>query len=236
MGRGRLAIRGWIAAIVVVAVAGATAAGGGAGAIKTPDLREWLTYISSDELEGRAVFTAGFGLAAAYIEDHLHAWGVQPAGDRGSYLQTVRVLGVKTTSHSTVTVAVNGETRTFADGEAITFPRNMGGKRRFTVDRVEFAGYGLDAPGASHMDFRGKDVKDAAVVWLGTSGPKNIDLSVFRRVLSGRNRYATEQLGAAASIGPVAEAGAGRGGRAGGAGGPGGAGAGGGTRSPVAGG
>ena len=233
MGRGRLAIRGWIAAIVVVAVAGATAAGGGAGAINTPDLREWLTYISSDELEGRAVFTAGFGLAAAYIEDHLHAWGVKPAGDRGSYLQTVRVLGVKTTSHSTVTVAVNGETRTFADGEAITFPRNMGGKRRFTVDRVEFAGYGLDAPGASHVDFRGKDVKDAAVVWLGTSGPKNIDLSVFRRVLSGRNRYATEQLGAAASIGPVAEAGAGRGGRADGAGGPGGAGAGGGRGAPL---
>ncbi len=70
----------------------------------------------------------------------------------------------------------------------------MGGKHRFTVDRVEFAGYGLDAPGAGHVDFRGKDVKDAAVVWLGNNGPKNIDLSVFRRVLSGRNRYATEQL------------------------------------------
>ena len=104
--------------------------GGGVGAIKSQDLREWLTYISSDELQGRAVFTAGFGLAAAYIEDHLRAWGVKPAGDHGSYLQTVRVLGVKTTSHSTVTVTVNGETRTFADGDGITFPRNMGGKRR----------------------------------------------------------------------------------------------------------
>jgi hypothetical protein len=54
-------------------------ANGGAGAIKSPDLREWLTYISSDELEGRAVFTTGFGLAAGYIADHLHAWGVKPA-------------------------------------------------------------------------------------------------------------------------------------------------------------
>ena len=83
----------------------------------------------------------------------------------------------------------------------------MGGKQRFTVDRVEFAGYGLDAPGAGHVDFRGKDVKDAAVIWLGANGPKNIDLSVFRRVLGGRNRYATEQLGAAASIGPASETG-----------------------------
>ena len=58
-------------------------------------------------------------------------------------------------------------------------------------------------------------MKGAAVVWLGTNGPKNIDLALFRRVLSGRNRYATEQLGAAASIGPLAEGGStGRAGRA----------------------
>jgi hypothetical protein len=227
MNRRAGAIRGWIAAIAVVAVAGTTAVSGGAsgagpgqaGAIKSPELRDWLTYIASDELEGRAVFTTGFGLAAAYIADHLHTWGVKPAGDHGSYLQTVRVLGVKTTSHSTVSVTVNGETRTFPDGAGIAFPKNMGGKHRFTVDRVEFAGYGLDAPGAGHVDFRGKDVKDAAVAWLGNNGPKSIDLSVFRRVLGGRSRYATEQLGAAASIGPALEpGGAGRAGRTAGAG------------------
>ena len=230
MDRRRRAVRGWAALLVVAAVAVAAAATGGTAAIKSADLRDWLTYIASDELEGRAVFTTGFGLAAGYVADHLHAWGVKPAGDHGSYLQTVRVLGVKTTSRSTVTVTVNGETRTFADGEAITFPRNMGGKQRLTVDRVEFAGYGLDAPGADHSDFRGKDVKGAAVVWLGVNGPKRIDQGVYRRVLSGRNRYATEQLGAAASIGPLSEgrraggaAGAGtagESGRAGGAGSP----------------
>ena len=224
MDRRRGAVRGWVAAVVVAAVAGVAAERGGArrpaagqaGAIKSADLRDWLTYISSDELEGRAVFSTGFGLAAAYISDHLRTWGVKPAGDRGSYLQTVRVLGVKTTSRSTVSVTVNGETRTFADGEALTFPKNMGGKRHLTLERVEFAGYGLDAPGASHFDFRGKDLKGAAVVWLGTNGPKGIDLDQFRRALNGRNRYATEQLGAAASIGPMSEAG--RPGRGGGAG------------------
>src|SRR4030095_5696850 len=82
-----------------------------------------------------------------------------------------------------------------------------GGKRRFTVDRVEFAGYGLDAPGASHSDYRGKDVKDAAVVWLGSSGPKGLDQATYRRLLMGRNRYATEQLGAVASVGPGARGG-----------------------------
>src|SRR5471030_452260 len=156
MGRRRQGVQGWVAAVCVVgAMSGVAAAGGGRAAIKSQDLKEWLTYISSDELGGRAVFSAGFGLAAAYVEDHLRGWSVKPAGDHGSYLQTVRVLGVKTTSRSTVSVTVNGDTRTFADGEAIRFPRNMGGKRRFTVDRVEFAGYGLDAPGAAHVDFQG---------------------------------------------------------------------------------
>lgn len=212
MGRRRQGVRGWVAAACIVgAVFALGAAGGGRGAIKSQDLKEWLTYISSDELQGRAVFSAGFGLAAAYVEEHLRGWGVKPAGDNGSYLQTVRVLGVKATSHSTITVDVNGETRTFSDGDAITFSRNMGGKRRFTLDRVEFAGYGLDAPGGGHADFRGKDVKGATVVWLGSNGPKDLDQSVYRRMLLGRNRYATEQLGAAASIGPQAVAGAGRG-------------------------
>jgi hypothetical protein len=78
---------------------------------------------------------------------------------------------------------------------------------------VEFAGYGLDAPAANHLDYRDKPVKDAVVVWLGASGPKGLDGNTYRRALSGRNRYATEQLGAAAAIG-VASGGFGRGGGA----------------------
>jgi peptidase M28-like protein len=199
------------------------AASGGAASIATPELREWLSYLASDELQGRAVFGEGFGLAGGYIADHLRAWGVKPAGDPGQYLQTVRVLGVKTTSHSSVTVTVGGQSKTFADGEGVTFPKNMGGKRTLTVDRVEFAGYGLDAPGAAHMDYRGKDVKGAAVVWLGASGPDGLDSSPYRRALTGRSRYATEQLGAAAAIGPAGAGGGSRPGateRAGGTGEP----------------
>ena len=41
----------------------------------------------------------------------------------------MRVLGVKATNNSTLTVEVNGQTRTFKDGDGITFPRNVGGKR-----------------------------------------------------------------------------------------------------------
>jgi hypothetical protein len=182
----------------------ALAAPGGSPAIRDEDVREWLTYLASDELGGRATYSAGLGLAAGYIQSRLREWGVKPAGDPGSYIQTVRVQGVKSTNRSSVTVRVGQTSRTFTDGAGVTFPRNVGGKRTLTVDRVEFAGYGLDFPAGQHLDFKGKNVKGAAVVWLGLQGPSQVDAQAYRRVLAGRTRYATEQLHAAASIGPEA--------------------------------
>ena len=175
-------------------------AAGGRASITPGDLKEWLTFLASDELEGRAVFTEGLGIAAGYIQGYLQAWGVKPGGDHGGYLQTVRVRGVKVTKRSTVTVRVGGESRTFKDGEGITFPRNVGSKQTLTVDRVEFAGYGLDVPG--HTDLRGRAIDGAALVFLGTNGPKDVDEQTFRRVLTGRSRHAIDQLRAAATVGP----------------------------------
>jgi hypothetical protein len=175
-------------------------AAGGRSSITPGDLKEWLTFLSSDELEGRAVFTEGLGIAAGYIQGYLQAWGVKPGGDHGGYLQTVRVRGVKVVNHSTVTVRVGGQSRTFKDGEGITFPRNVGAKQTLTIDRVEFAGYGLDVPG--HTDLRGRNIEGAAVVFLGLNGPKDIDQQALRRVLTGRSRHAMDQLRAAAAIGP----------------------------------
>jgi hypothetical protein len=202
MNRRRAAI--YLAVLVIgLGILPASGASAARDSIKADDLKEWLSYIASDELQGRATYSVGLDLAAAYIGDHLRAWGVTPAGDNHSFLQTVRVLGVKTTSRSSVTVTVAGERRTFQDGAGVTFPKNSGVSRALTVRRVEFAGYGLDVPPVRQMDFQGRDVRDAAVVWLGADGPKSVD-SQYRRVLNGRTRYATDQLKALATIGPDA--------------------------------
>src|SRR6478609_5175425 len=55
--------------------------------IREADAKEWLTYLSSDELQGRQVFTEGYGLAAAYVADRLKDWGIKPLGDDGTYFQ-----------------------------------------------------------------------------------------------------------------------------------------------------
>ena len=183
---------------------GTLEAAGGRGSIAPADLREWLTYIASDELEGRAVFTEGLGLAAAYLQGRLQSWGVKPGGDHGGYTQTVAVLGVKATSRSTLTVRVGNQTRTFKDGQEVTFQRNTGSKQTLTIDRVEFAGYGLDVPALKHLDYAGRDVQGSVVVYLGSSGPKGADPQAYRQLLAGRNRYALETARARAAIGPQA--------------------------------
>src|SRR5215468_1778710 len=122
------------------------------------DLKEWLTYLSSDELTGRQVFTEGFGLAAQYIADHLKEWGVKPLGSGGSYLQPVKLRGYHATRNSSVSIDVNGETKTFKHGDHVTFNANAGGKQTLTFTNVEFAGYGQP------NDLQGRDVKDKLVV------------------------------------------------------------------------
>jgi hypothetical protein len=170
------------------------------GAIQASSLKQWLTYIASDELQGRQVYTEGLGLAAAYIADHLEEWGVKPVGDDGSYFQTVKVVGVKTASRSAITVDVNGQTRTFKDGEGITFPRNMGARQTITSNDIVFAGYGLQIPAAKIDDYARLDPEGKVIIWLGSSGPKAAGAE-SRRLLFARSRLAVEK-GAAAVIGP----------------------------------
>lgn len=190
-----------LALLAVFTLSTATAGSNGRDAITQEDLKEWLTYLASDELEGRNTYTEGLGLAAAYIAEHLRSWGVKPGGPNGSYLQRVAVLGVKSDNSSTVTVEANGQTRTFKNKEGITFPANVGAKRTLTSDQIEFVGYGLNAPLANHNDYAGRNVKGKTVVFLGSTPPKGMEGATYRRALGGRSRYATEQEGAVASIG-----------------------------------
>lgn len=181
----------------------------GAEAIAEADLRQWLTYLASDELQGRATFSEGLGVAAGYIAAHLAQWGVKPAGDGGTYLQAVRVRSVRTHSRASVTVQANGQTRTFRDGEGITFPRQMGGRQTVEGSEILFAGYGLEIPSAGIDDYANLSPAGKIVVYLGAQGPATLPQGAGR-LLAGRARTAIEK-GAIAVIGPAAAGGRGRG-------------------------
>ncbi|HEX4998094.1 MAG TPA: M28 family peptidase [Terriglobia bacterium] len=124
-------------------------------------MREWLTYLSSDQLQGRQVFTEGYGLATAYVADRLKEWGVRPLGDDGTYFQTVRLRGFRVTRNSSVTVEINGQSRTYKHGDHVTFPVNGGGRQTLKFDGFEFIGTGTPARGAPAPDVKGK-----LAVWM----------------------------------------------------------------------
>lgn len=131
--------------------------------VSPADLREWLTYLASDQLTGRQIYSEGYGLAAGYIQENLRKWGVKPLGENGTYLQSVKNRGYKVTRNSSVTVEVGGQTRTFKHGDHVTFPVNGGGKQTLTFTSVQFIG---SAPPAAGTDLKGK-----LAVWMNSVAP-----------------------------------------------------------------
>jgi hypothetical protein len=136
--------------------------------ISEPEVREWLTTLSSDAMQGRKAFTEGYGLAASYVAEQLKRFGVRPLGDTGTYFQTVRRQGYRATRNSIITVRANGQDRVFKHGDHVTFAANGGGRQSLRFDRVDVVGYGLVAEraGERYSDFTGRDVNGRLVMWL----------------------------------------------------------------------
>src|SRR4051794_15463294 len=56
-------------------------------------LKKDVTYLASDELEGRGVTTHGIDLAADYVATEFKKAGLKPAGKDGSYFQPFTMPG-----------------------------------------------------------------------------------------------------------------------------------------------
>ncbi len=66
--------------------------GGTRGSISAGDLRSRLRAFAHDSMNGRATGSDGHERATRYIADELRRMGVAPAGDSGSYFQTVPMV------------------------------------------------------------------------------------------------------------------------------------------------
>ncbi len=58
-------------------------------AITAAHLKSFLTFIASDEMEGRNTPSRGLDTAALFIAEHLENWGLKPMGDNGTYFQKI---------------------------------------------------------------------------------------------------------------------------------------------------
>ena len=71
-------------------------------------MKEALTYLSSDELEGRGLGTSGIDLAAAYIAGDFHGSGLQPLPGMTDYFQRFDMTTADGIAPET-TLSINGK-------------------------------------------------------------------------------------------------------------------------------
>ena len=63
----------------------------GTDTITAAQMHDYLTFIASDEMEGRDTPSRGLDTTAKFIATNLGRWGFKPAGDNGSFLQTIEL-------------------------------------------------------------------------------------------------------------------------------------------------
>jgi hypothetical protein len=78
-----------------------------AESITAAQLRDYLTFVASDEMEGRLAPSRGLDTTAKFIAALLSRWGVKPAGDDGSFFQQIVLRRDRTVPDST-TLAIGG--------------------------------------------------------------------------------------------------------------------------------
>jgi S1-C subfamily serine protease len=158
----------------LVAVVGLLAFFGAAGRADDPAasqgrLLKDLTYLTSDECEGRGVGTKGIDLAADYISREFARAGLKPAGDRGTYFQNFQATAGSRVDKapSLVLTGPNGQTITLESDKGFSVQRSSGTGK--ATAPIVFAGYGLSDATVGYDDYAGLDVAGKVVVVLRRS-------------------------------------------------------------------
>ena len=171
--------------------------------IVAKDLKNFLTFLSSDLLEGRETGTRGFDIACEYAVSFFTSWGVKPAGDlkrssrfpdmmstseigersaadRG-YSQELAIREVQE-SEAAVSLEVKREgwqkIRSFVPD--VDFICQSSANEALKAGIV-FAGYGISEKEVSYDDYRKIDVKGKIVMILAEAPGKNNPNSPFRK-------------------------------------------------------
>lgn len=132
-----------------------------------------VLFLADDALEGREAGTTGYALAAGYVAGQFAALGLQPAGNDGTYFQSVPmvssqlVFGERARLDVSNTQGASVLPEGPAGGNYFTFP-----KRGEPLGEVEgelvFVGYGFAADGYEQDDFASIDLDGKiAVILLG---------------------------------------------------------------------
>jgi len=147
----------------------------------TPDHIRWhVRYLSHDLLEGRGTGQRGGDIAAEYIATQFAEYGLKPAGDHGTYLQKVPLVGLTTLPETQFSlVPGKGETMNLKPlDEYVAYDQTQQPQSEIDADIV-YVGYGIEAPEYNWDDYKGVDVRGKVLLML-VNEPQSDDPKFFK--------------------------------------------------------
>ncbi|MBM4068178.1 MAG: M28 family peptidase [Planctomycetes bacterium] len=140
-------------------------------------IRADLKYLASDRLEGRGVGTRGEELAIEFIARRFEKVGLKPAGDRGTFFQSVPLVKVTTGPKARLAAIKGEESVAFKLGDEFAGTALTQQPEDFEAEAI-FCGHGITAPEFDWDDYKGMNVKDKIVV-VFTNEPPSDDPKFF---------------------------------------------------------
>jgi Zn-dependent M28 family amino/carboxypeptidase len=169
-------------------------------------IRAHVRFLADDLLEGRGTGQRGGDIAAQYIATQFALYGLKPAGDNGTYLQKVPMVGVTTLPESSFVLAPNNGapmTLKLLD-EYVASNQTQQPQSDINAELV-YVGYGIEAPEYNWDDYKGADVRGKVLLMLVNEPPSD-DPKFFKgKALTyyGRWTYKFEEAARKGAVGAI---------------------------------
>ncbi len=134
--------------------------------ITAEEIKQHITYLASDELEGRMTGTEALYKAAEYLKDEFKSYGVLPLFNESYFQEFPFIEKLELGSNNKFDVEFRNinspDGQSFKLSEEfipLSFSDNLS-----ISGKVVFAGYGITAKDLNYDDYTGVDVKDKIVI------------------------------------------------------------------------
>src|SRR6267143_6653307 len=169
-------------------------------------IRAHVRFLSHDLLEGRGTGQRGGDIAAEYIATQFALDGLKPAGDNGTYMQKVPMVGITLAPESTFAfVAARGPARDLKQlTDYVAHDETQQSDSIVNADIV-FVGYGVEAPEYRWDDYKGVDVKGKVLLMLVNEPPSDDPKFFTGKALTyyGRWVYKYEEAARKGAVGAI---------------------------------
>jgi len=143
-------------------------------------IRAHVHFLSHDLLEGRGTGQRGGDIAGEYIATQFSIYGLKPAGDNGTYMQKVPMVGITPMPETTFSLVPSS-------GSAINLKvlddyvaYDQTQQPQSDIDApVVYVGYGIHAPEYNWDDYKDADVKGKVLLMLVNESPSD-DANFFK--------------------------------------------------------